>query len=117
MDRNKMKDDEEMSRKVFDHVSRKRLAAMKAIMRRRISAYARENGYEIQTWHVPEAADSVWHVVLRSKKGKPKLDFMARVQHDSTAQRLTIAMMRKPWFVTYESALAQLQSVYKATRS
>jgi len=106
-----------MSKKVFDNVSRKRLATMKAIMRRRVSQYARQNGYEIQTWKVPEASDAVWHVVLKGKKGKPKLDFMARVHHDASAQRLTISLMRKPWFVSNESALAQVQSVYRASRT
>lgn len=106
-----------MSTKVFENVSRRRLAAMKAIMRQRVSQYARENGYAIHTWRVPEAADAVWHVVLTSKKGKPKLDFMVRVQHDASAQRLTISLMRKPWFVSREKALAQVQSVYRASRA
>ena len=48
-----------MSTKVFENVSRRRLAAMKAIMRQRVSQYARENGYAIRTWRVPEAADAV----------------------------------------------------------
>jgi hypothetical protein len=42
---------------------------------------------------------------------------MARVQHDASAQRLTISLMRKPWFVSREKALAQVQSVYRASRA
>ncbi len=113
-----VKDDEVMSgRKVLEDVSRKRLAAMKAIMRRRVGAYARDNGYEIETWVVPEAAESVWHITLVSSKGsKPKLDFVANVKHDPSANRLTIVLVRKPWFITPKQALAQVNSVYKASR-
>ncbi len=105
------------NKKVFENVSRKRFAAMKAIMHRRVSAYARQNGYEIQRWVVPEAAESVWHITLASKKGhKPKLDFVARVKHDSAANRLSLILIRKPWFITPDKALAQVNSVYRATR-
>ncbi|MGI6434463.1 MAG: hypothetical protein ACOX0F_03775 [Syntrophomonadaceae bacterium] len=107
-----------MSRsEVFENVSRKRLAGMKAIMRRRIASYARNNGYEIQTWIVPEGVESVWHITLKNRSGvKPKLDFMARVSHDLKNKRLTIELIRMPFFITRSSALAQVQSVYKASR-
>lgn len=106
------------NRKVFEDVSRKRLTTMKAIMRHRVGAYARANGYEIKTWVVPDAAESVWHITLVSKKGpKPKLDFVAKVKHDPSASRLAIELVRKPWFISPDKALAQVNSVYKASRS
>lgn len=107
-----------MSRsKVFENVTRKRMASMKAIMRRRVAAYARNNGYEIQTWTVPEEAESVWHITLKNRNSiKPKLDFMVRVSHDLKNKRLTMELIRMPFFITHSSALAQVQSVYKASR-
>lgn len=106
------------TRKVFEDVSRKRLATMKAIMRHRVAAYARDHGYEIQKWVVPETSESVWHITLVSKKGlKPKLDFVAKVKLDPSANRLAIELIRKPWFITPDKALAQVNSVYKASRS
>lgn len=91
---------------------------MKAIMRRRVVAYARNNDYEIQTWTVPEGAEAVWHIALKNRNNlKPKLDFMARVSHNPKNKRLTVELTRKPFFITVNSALAQVQSVYKASRS
>lgn len=102
---------------VFQNISPKRIAAMKVIMRRRILAYARKNQYEISTWIVPATPRALWHIVLKSKKMRPKLDFLARVNYDAGTQRLSIELLRKPSFVSYSSALAQLQSVYRASRA
>lgn len=107
-----------MSRsKTFENVSRRRLASMRAIMRSRIASYARNNGYYIHTWRVPEGAESVWRITLKSHRSlKSTLDFIARVSHDSSSRRLTIEMIRMPFFITRSKALAQVQKVYRASR-
>ncbi len=106
-----------MSRKtVLEDVSKRRLLSMRAIMRRRIASYARNNGYEIQTWVTPLAAESLWRITLKKRgKVKTKLDFMARVSHDAKNKRLTIALLRMPVFIRHKQALAQVKSIYQAT--
>lgn len=107
-----------MSRcEVFENVSQGRLNRMRAIMRRRIVSYARNNGYEIRTFAIPGGVDAVWHVTLKKRSGtKSNLDFKVRVSHDLKNRRLAVELIRMPFFIRRSNALAQVKSVYRASR-
>lgn len=104
--------------KTYDNVNRRRWACMKGLMRKRIEAFAKHNGYQISTWNTPDSSEAIWHIVLKSRNSlKPTMDFTARVSHNQKSQQVSVELIRMPGFISMEKAIAQLNSVYRSCKA
>lgn len=104
-----------MSRtKVYENVSKKRLACMKSKARSKVKQYARDNGYDLAVWDVPDGDAGNCHVYMKGRQWKkPDLDFLLHFNRDNS-ERLTVRLMQLPVFISQNKAMQEADKIYRS---